>query len=80
MFVEIVVQDNALLLVNKKGNKIKSLKKHSVVTILLARANINKALSTIQKRLNHHCPLGIPHKKQEQEVTGAQKGQVAVRT
>lgn len=40
-----------------------SLKKHFVVTVLIAIANINKALSTTRKGLNHHGTLAINYIK-----------------
>ena len=64
-----LIQDNILPLVNQKSSKIKSLKKHFVVTVLLVKAYINEALSIIQKRLNHHCPSGIFQKKQVEDGT-----------
>ena len=39
LFVKIVVQDNALLLVNKKGNKIKLLKTHFYSKNTISKSN-----------------------------------------
>ena len=39
LFVETVVQDNALLLVNKKGNKIKLLKRHFCSKNTVSKSN-----------------------------------------
>ena len=39
LFVEIVVQYNALLLINKKGNKIKSLKRHFCSKNTVSKSN-----------------------------------------